>query len=199
MSSESIQTAIGHLQAGEIIAYPTDTLFGLGVDALNTEAIKKLYQLKQRNQQRPMSIMVPLKNWEQWVKSIPASAEKLAQKFFPGAITLIMTAGDNIPKILTQYTNGTIGVRVPNHPTCLELLDSFGGPIITTSANLSNHPSAKDPDTIIEYFGDGVSYILTDGPKPGGVASTVVDVSENEPIVLRVGIIPEFSIWRSLR
>ncbi|MBS1270889.1 MAG: Threonylcarbamoyl-AMP synthase [Candidatus Marinimicrobia bacterium] len=199
MSNETIHQAVESLREGKIIAYPTDTLFGLGVDALNEEAIGDLYRLKQRSKHRPMSIMVPVGQWRGWVRSVNSKAGKLADKYYPGPITLIMNAGDKIPKLLTKYTNGTIGVRVPNHPVCLEMLNEFDSPIITTSANLSNQPAAKGPVQIEEYFGEGVAHIITDGPSPGGIASTVIDVTESEPVVLREGAISEFAVWRTLQ
>lgn len=199
MSNETIQQAVDHLNNGEIIAYPTDTLFGLGVDGLNEESLDDLYRLKQRSKHRPMSIMVPMGSWRSWVRSVTPHAEKLAEKYYPGPITLIMNAGDRLPKVLTRYTNGTIGVRIPNHPVCLEMLSEFDSPIITTSANLTNQPAAKNPEMIAEYFGEGVSYIITDGPSPGGIASTIIDVTENDPVVLREGAISEFAVWRTLQ
>jgi len=197
MSQEGINQAVEHLRDGEVIAYPTDTLYGLGVDALNEEAIEYLYFIKQRNQHRPMSIMVPQDSWRNWVRNVSTQAEQLAERFFPGPITLIMDAGKEVPKILTRYTNGTIGIRVPDHPTCLKLLQTYPNPIVTTSANLSSQPAAKTPETIREYFDNKVGYILSDGPDPGGIASTVVDVTESDPLVLREGAIPEFAIWRA--
>lgn len=197
--STAISQAIMHLAQGDIIAYPTDTLYGLGVDALNSEAIERLYELKDRNRKKPMSIMVQPDNWQKWADSVTQSTKKLAEKFFPGPITLIMNASDNVPKILTRYTNGTIGIRVPNHPACLELLHSFTNPIITTSANISSEPVAKSPDEIVNIFGDGVSYILDEGMRPGGIASTIIDVTNDEPLLLREGAIPEFAIWRTLK
>ena len=199
MNNETIEQAVEYLREGKIIAYPTETLLGLGVDALNEEAIGDLYRLKQRSKHRPMSIMVPPGNWRNWVRSVNSAAEKLAEKYYPGPITLIMNAGDKIPKLLTRYTNGTIGVRIPNHPVCLEMLSEFGSPIITTSANLSNQPAAKGPGMIEEYFGEGVAHIINDGPSPGGIASTIIDVTESEPVVLREGAISEFAIWRTLQ
>jgi len=195
---KSIQEAVKHLQQGNIISYPTDTLYGLGVDALNEAAIEKLYELKQRGKHRPMSIMLPPDGWRQWVRGITPAARNLAEKYFPGPITLIMNASDELPKILTRHTNGTIGVRVPNHPVCLELLANYPHPIITTSANLSDHPDASDPETIEEYFPEGVAYIISEGPAPKGIASTIVDVTEEDPVVLREGAIPEFAIWRTV-
>ncbi len=197
MTDQSVQEAVEFLTNGEVIAYPTDTLFGLGVDALNEEAIEYLYLIKQRSKHRPMSIMAPPGHWRNWVKNVSKHAEQLAERFFPGPITLIMNAGPEVPKILTRYTNGTIGIRIPDHATCQALLNSFRQPIITTSANLSNQPAARDAETIRQYFDEKVSYILSDGPKPGGIASTVVDVTEGEPVVLREGAIPEFAIWRA--
>lgn len=195
---KSIQEAITVLEQGGIISYPTDTLYGLGVDALNEHAIETLYNLKNRSKHRPMSIMLSPDNWRHWVRGITAAAQKLATKYFPGPITLIMSASEELPNILTRHTNGTIGVRVPNHPVCLELLENYHNPIITTSANLSNLPDARDPETIEEYFPEGVAYIITDGPAPKGIASTIVDVTEEEPVVIREGAIPEFAVWRTV-
>ncbi len=197
-TNSCIQQAITFLREGHIIAYPTDTLYGLGVDALNESAINALYALKGRSKHRPMSIMLPESDWADWVRSITPSVKKLANKYLPGPITLIMHAGDALPKILTRYTNGTIGVRVPKHPICLNLLAEFGGPIITTSANISNQPAAEDPETIERYFPEGIKYIIRDGQEPMGIASTVVDVTEDEPVVLREGAIPEYAIWRTI-
>ena len=199
MSNDSIHQAIDYLSQGLIIAYPTDTLYGLGVDALNTEAIESLYQLKRRSSHRPMSIMVPRNSWYNWVHDVPAYAEQLAKKYFPGPITMIMRAGSNLPDILTKTTNGTIGIRVPNHPLCLRLLDTFKQPIITTSANLSNKPSAKTPEEIRDYFGDDIAMILEGDEEPSGVASTVIDVSDDEPVVIREGAISSFAITRAIK
>ncbi len=199
MSRADIEEAIEVLSQGLIIAYPTDTLYGLGVDALNAEAIESLYRLKMRGAHRPMSIMVPHESWQDWVSDVPEYAKKLAGKYFPGPITMIMHAGNKLPDILTKSTNGTIGIRVPNHPLCLELLRTFQRPIITTSANLSNHPAAQSPDEIREYFTDRIAYILEDDQQPAGVASTVIDVSEEEPVVIREGAISSFAISRAIK
>lgn len=199
MSHEDITEAIEYLSQGLIIAYPTDTLYGLGVDALNTEAIESLYRLKMRSSHRPMSIMVPRDTWRDWVHDVPEYAETLARKYFPGPITMIMRAGSNLPDILTKSTNGTIGIRVPNHPICLELLKTFQHPIITTSANLSNKPAAKTPDEIRDYFGDKIAIILENDEQPTGIASTVIDVSDDEPIVIREGAISSFAITRAIK
>ncbi len=194
----TIQEAIHHLRQGDVIAYPTDTLYGLGVDALNHSAIETLYALKDRSKHRPMSVMLPADSWQRWVRSVSPAAKKLAEKYFPGPITLIMNAGDELPKILTRYTNGTIGIRVPNHPVCLQLLSEFRNPIITSSANISNKPPAEDPETIEEYFPEGIGYIIREGPKPKGIASTIIDVTDENPLVLREGAIPEYAIWRTI-
>ncbi|HKJ67999.1 MAG TPA: L-threonylcarbamoyladenylate synthase [bacterium] len=195
----TVEEAIHHLRQGEIIAYPTDTLYGLGVDALNPDAIEQLYALKNRSKHRPMSVMLPRESWQRWVRGVSPAATKLAEKYFPGPITLIMNAGDELPKILTRYTNGTIGIRVPNHPICLQLLAEFQNPIITTSANISNKPAAEEPETIEEYFPEGIGYIIREGPKPKGIASTIIDVTDDTPLVLREGAIPEYAIWRTIR
>jgi len=199
MSREDIQEAIELLSQGKIIAYPTDTLYGLGVDALNPEAIEALYRLKMRSSHRPMSIMVPHESWQEWVSDVPEYATKLAQKYFPGPITMIMHAGNKLPDILTKSTNGTIGIRVPNHPLCLELTRVFKRPIITTSANLSNKPAAQTPEEIRDYFEDRVSLILEDETPPSGVASTVIDVSDDELVVIREGAISSFAISRAIK
>ncbi len=198
-NTQPIDTAVSKLSAGEIIAYPTDTLYGLGVDALNAAAIENLYALKDRNRRRPMSIMVQPESWQIWANSVTATMKKLAEKFFPGPITLIIDASDRVPKVLTRYTNGSIGIRVPNHPVCLDLLKAFPNPIITTSANISNQPVAKSPAEIHDIFNSGVAYIIDKGQPPGGIASTVIDVTNDEPLILREGAIPEFAIWRALK
>lgn len=184
------KAAAGVLRAGGIILYPTDTLYGLGVDALNTVAIEKLRHLKGREKKKPMSIIVPDVPALRVYANLSDEASALAHKHLPGALTLVLSAREAIPASLTLH--GTIGVRIPNDPFALALAQAFGRPYTATSANRAGHPTQSTPMEIISHFGHashGIDLVIDDGSRAGGVPSTVVRCTDNTPVVLREGVL----------
>lgn len=173
-----------------IVLYPTDTLYGLGVDATDPEAVMRLKELKGRDDRKPISIAVSdIEMMKQYAKVTPL-AETLAKKFLPGKLTLILNA-KNLPDELTAG-DGTIGVRIPNHPKALELIKKTRKPITATSANVSGMETESTPERILAQFGEKASWItkiIDSGELPPSGPSTVVDARGEEIIIIREGAI----------
>ena len=172
---------------GGMIAYPTETFYGLGVDPFNEIAIKKLFELKGRDPDKPVSILIKDKKMLLTVvEEISPLAEILMKKFWPGPLTIIFKAKKSIPSILTGGT-GKIGVRISSNPITQKLLENVDSPITTTSANPSDKKSPITAKEVMDYFGDKIDLILDGGMLYGKLGSTVVDVTEGELIVIREG------------
>jgi L-threonylcarbamoyladenylate synthase len=188
------------LRNGEILLFPTDTLYGLGVDALNPEALKKLRALKGREEGKPISIIVSdLAMAEEYAEVTPL-ARKLAEAFLPGKLTLVLTAKENLSKELTAGT-GTIGIRIPNHILCLNLARELGRPYTATSANVSDMPAQSSVPAILDQFGAKsslISRIIDAGELLESLPSTVVDARGTEPFIVREGAISKKDILASL-
>lgn len=176
------------LKRGGVVLYPTDTLYGLAVDATNTKAVALLRTLKMRDTKKPISVAVPdVKSIETYAE-LNESARALAERFLPGALTIVMKATKKIPKELTL--NGAIGVRVPNDAFTLALAREFKKPFTATSANRSGRETAPTISEIVNQFGNDACHIalaVDDGPRAGNVGSTVVTVASGTPFVLREG------------
>jgi len=170
------------------VVYPTETLYGLGVDALNSSALERLLQLKVRESGKPISVLVEDRRMlDGLATDVSAEAEKLIERFWPGPLTLVFAARADLPLGLTAGS-GTIGARVSSHPTAHALTRALGSPLTAPSAN----PAGMRPPMRIEearaYFGEAVDFYLDDGPLPGEPASTVVDVRDGLRL-LRAGAI----------
>jgi len=181
-----IDQAVVLLKRGGVVAFPTDTVYGVGVHPFQPEAVRKLYQVKGRPIDKPIPILVgAIGDVERVAQNVPASFFQLANRFWPGELTLIVEAKDLPPEV----TGGgkTVGVRMPNHPLALRLLRRFGGPIATTSANRSGAEPATSAEEVGAQLGDLVDLILDGGPTFTGVASTVLDLSISPPVIRRQG------------
>ena len=183
--ADEINSAANVVSKGGIIVYPTDTLYGLGADIFNEESILRIYDIKGRP--NAMALPVLVSSWEM-VGLISddsnLTGEKLARKFWPGQLTLVIRAKENLSKILTGG-KGTIAVRQPNHWIAQEIIEQVGKPIVGTSANLSGSPDLVEPAALVSQLGNSVDHIITCGPKPFGIGSTVVDITGLEPKLLR--------------
>ncbi|MBI1816832.1 MAG: threonylcarbamoyl-AMP synthase [Deltaproteobacteria bacterium] len=187
--STAIAAAAAALQRGALIVYPTETLYGLGADTSNPAALDALVALKVRADHKPISVLIVGNAMLNTVAArITPLARRLIARFWPGPLTLVMTARPSLSNILTAGS-GTIGVRWSSHPIANALVEKLGSPLTTPSAN----PTGQTPPTTIAqaraYFGDRVASYVDGGRLPGGMASTVVDVTGDQPRVLREGAI----------
>jgi len=174
---------------GGVVAVPTESFYGLAVDATNERAIKRLLEVKKRPPDNPILILVSsIRALEKHVRGISTIAQQLMERFWPGGLTIIFEAGPAISPLLTAGT-GKIGVRLSSHPVPTELSKIAGVPITGTSANLSGRPGCVTGEEIIKTFGDGVDLTLDDGETQGGRGSTILDATVNPPKILREGMV----------
>ncbi len=181
--------ALKILKKGGIVAYPTESFYALGIIAYNEAALKRLYQLKKRPVEKAVPLIIGNKDvLKSIVKSIPQQAEELMKKYWPGPLTIIFDAEDNLPKLLTGNRN-KIAVRIPGKSFALHLARAANFPITATSANISNKPPAQSAEEVINYFGENIDLVVN-GPKtPGGEPSTIIDATISPLKVLRKGSI----------
>ena len=181
-----INRAIAILKDGGVITFPTDTVYGVGVDPFQPEAVRKLYQIKGRTIDKPIPILVgSVGDVERVAQNLPPTFSQLAEQFWPGGLTLIVEA-KSLPSEVTAGGN-TVGVRMPDHPLALALLQRFGGAIATTSANKSDEPPATSAEEVQSELGGLVDIILDGGPTATRIASTVLDLSVSPPQIRRQG------------
>ena len=187
---EQIEKGVSLLKQGRIIAYPTDTVYGLGACVEFPEAIERIYAVKERP--RNMSFPLLVSDESQIVKlagNLSPLTRMLIRKYLPGALTLVLPASSSVPEIITGHGK-TVAIRIPDHPVPLALIRGLGAPIVGTSANLSGHPSALNAEQVYDQLGDKVDFIIDGGQCPGGKESTIVDVTGAKPVILREGAIP---------
>lgn len=182
------------LKNGGVVIFPTDTLYGLGVDALNKKAINKIFKIKKRDIGKPISINISSKkNLKLLVVKIPNLAKKLIKEFWPGPLTIIFKKSNLIPSELTGGTQN-IGIRIPNNQITLKLIKEFGGPITSTSVNISGTNNLISIDKIISDFSDKVDVIIVDKNLSSDQGSTIIDLSKDIPIIIREGVITSKAI-----
>jgi len=189
-SEETILTRAAEILAGGgVIAYPTETFYGLGADATNEKAIEKIFAVKGRNFKNPISLIIgqaddiyPL------VQDVPETAKKLMTAFWPGALTIIFSAADKISPLLTAGS-GKIGLRVSSHPGAQGIVQKLKRPLTATSANLSGAPECTRASEVAEQLGDKIDAIIDLGDTPGAKGSTIIDVTCTPPVILREGAI----------
>lgn len=198
ISQREIETAVRILKNDGVIAFPTDTVYGLGADAFNSMAVERIYEVKSRprHQQLPL-LIADAERLTILGDPIPEIAWFLAQRFWPGGLTLVLPKADSLPAHLAQGPG--IAVRVPNHPVALALIQHLGNPIIGTSANISGEPAALTADEARQQLAGKIDFVLNGGKCPGGKESTVVDVTCEPPVVLREGIIPSYEIDKAYK
>ncbi|MBC8551595.1 MAG: threonylcarbamoyl-AMP synthase [Candidatus Brocadiales bacterium] len=186
---ENIKIAAKALLSGKIVAFPTETVYGLGVCADNDTAIDNLYSVKQRHRDKKLSIMISKsEDITKYVKQIPPIAEKLIRAFWPGPLTIILELEDN----------STVGLRNPDNRVIRDLINAVEIPIASTSANISGGPPAIDAQQVIVNFSDKIDVILDDGPAEAGNPSTIVKIFDDTFEIVRHGVIEEERINRCL-
>lgn len=184
-----IAKAVAILQAGGLVAIPTETVYGLGGDARNPAAVAKIFAVKQRPATHPLIVhLAHPEAMHDWASAVPEIALKLANAFWPGPLTLILKKR---PEVLASVTAGqdTVALRIPRHPVALALLQAFGGGLVAPSANRFTRISPTTAQAVYEELGNQVEMILDGGPCAVGVESTIIDVSQAEPRILRPGMI----------
>jgi L-threonylcarbamoyladenylate synthase len=184
---DEIRRAVDLLRAGELVAFPTETVYGLGADAENEVAVRRIFAAKGRPADHPVIVhLASAGQIKDWAVEIPAGAWRLAERFWPGPLTLILRRS---AKALDVVTGGqdTVGLRVPSHPVAQELLKQFGGGIAAPSANRFGRISPTLVTHVRQELGDAVSFILDGGPSQVGLESTIVDLTGEEPVLLRPG------------
>ncbi len=182
------------IKNGGIVIFPTETVYGIGTNGLDEKAIKKLYEVKQRPLNKPISLLVNSFDMiNEVAKDITDLEYTLIKKFFPGPLTIILKKKDIVPDILTANSD-TVGIRMPANEIALKLIEYASVPIATPSANISGKPSGTNPKDIIKDFNGKVDYFIDNGPTPIGLSSTIVQVINGTPYILRQGSITEEQI-----
>ncbi len=180
-----IEEAVAAVRAGKVVGLPTDTVYGLGADPLNPDAVARLFDIKGRPLNRPVGVLVATLEQAEGIGELSEQARHLAAAHWPGALTLIIRPRVVLANWVGDSLADTVGVRIPDHPLAMRLLEKTG-PLAVTSANRSGGPELMSDTQAMEEFGDEVEVCLP-GTSPGGEASTVVDATSVELTVLRAG------------
>lgn len=189
VSAHSIEQAVARLREGDLVAFPTETVYGLGADALNPDALARLYQVKGRPSRHPVIVhLATAESIEQWATDIPIAAWKLAKHIWPGPLTLILSRLSHVPDAVTGGQE-TVGLRVPGHPVAQALLTAFDGGIAAPSANRFGRLSPTSAGHVQAELGALGPMILDGGVCPVGVESTIVAFEQEIPVILRPGMI----------
>ena len=190
----AIAEAVRLLRNGGLVAFPTDTVYGVGAHAFQSRAVAALYEAKARPRDKAIPLLLArAEDLLLVAERVPETAHPLIKRFWPGALTLVVPKGPAIPQVVSAG-GPTVAVRVPDHPVTLALITALGAPLAATSANLTGHSSPVTADEVARELGGRIDLIIDGGPCPGGVPSTVLDLTVDPPIVLRLGAIKEEEI-----
>ncbi len=195
---EAIRAASAAMMNGGIAAFPTETFYGLGARYDDVKALGKLYELKGRPKHRAIPLIIgDAKMLALVTTSVSGTSQRLMKKFWPGPLTFLLDAREDLPELITAGT-GKVAVRVPGPSFALDLARTLRFPITATSANISGMPAADTGDQVSGYFGDSIDIIIDDGKTPGGRPSTIVEVKDSGITILRAGQIPEEEIMEAI-
>ncbi|MEE2926446.1 MAG: L-threonylcarbamoyladenylate synthase [Chloroflexota bacterium] len=184
-----LEEAVRSLNSGGVVVFPTDTLYGLGADVFSLAALQRIFSIKGRRADLALPVLVAgLDQVEAVAQPMSAQAQRLAERFWPGPLTLVMRRSPDLPGLVTGGAD-TVAVRMPGHPVPLELARRLGRPITGTSANRSGQPDLLDLSALENQLGNLVDHIIQTGPVPAGTASTIVNVTGDTPQLLRGGAI----------
>ena len=185
------------LRQGGIVAYPTDTVYGLGASMSILRAVERVFEAKQRH--RDMALPLLLASASQiceLARYVPPVAHQLIKSFLPGALTLVLPASSTVPEIVTARGK-TVAVRIPDHPVPIALIEGIGAPLVGTSANVSGQSSPLTAAEVRTQFGDEIDTVIDDGRRCSGRESTIVDVTGEIPVILREGAISREALRRA--
>jgi L-threonylcarbamoyladenylate synthase len=187
--SNAIQYAAGFIRRGEVVGVPTDTFYALAADPFNLAAVEEIYRAKGRPENRALPILVnSIDQAVALARDLPPNFLKLAQKFWPGPLTLLVDASQHIPLKVTANM-GRAALRWPNSPAACALIELLGSPITGTSANISGFPSCSNADQLMEQLGDRLPLILDGGDTGAMISSTIVDLRDDEWRIVREGLV----------
>jgi L-threonylcarbamoyladenylate synthase len=185
--SGAISRAVKILSAGGLVVFPTDTVYGIAASVNHPAGIDRLYEAKSRSANKAIAVLIAeLEQLNDLTTGLTPSAEKLARRFWPGALTLVVPKHPDLPENLSPLP--TVGIRMPDHPFARSLIRA-AGPLATSSANLSGEANTLNADQAFEQLAGRVELILDGGPVPGGVPSTVIDCTQTPPRILRQGAV----------
>ena len=194
-----IRKAAEILRAGGLVAFPTETVYGLGADASNAAAVARLYAAKRRPAQHPVIVhFADAEGAFEWAREVPQAARKLAARFWPGPLTMILKRSAKAKDFITGGQDN-VGLRVPSHPVAQQLLHEFGGGIAAPSANLFGKLSATTAAHVREDLAAQAELILDGGPSEVGIESTILDLSGGKPGLLRPGVISKLQLEEALQ
>lgn len=181
----TVEAAAAAVASGAVVGVPTDTLYGLAADPFNQDALARIFEMKGRPGVKPLAILVPDLDRAQQVAAFSDRATDLAERHWPGALTLVLPKLTSVPSWVGHSERRTVGMRCPDHPAALQLLD-VTGPLAVTSANISGQEAALDDEEARALFGDLVA-VYIEGEAPGGTGSTIIDLTQPAEWVLRQG------------
>ena len=186
---QQVEKAIYILKRGGIVAFPTDTVYGLGAWANIRQAVERIYQVKGRPHHMALPLLLAdTSEISKVAYPVPQVAWLLARSFLPGALTIVLYKSKSVSDAITGGGT-TVAIRIPAHPVPIAIAKGVGGPIVGTSANLSGQPSSLTADEVYSQFGDKIDLVIDGGKCPGGRESTIVDVTGQMPVILREGAI----------
>lgn len=186
-SSQAIKLARRLLREGEVVALPTDTVYGLGANAFERIAVRQIFKLKQRPPDKPIPVFIyQIDDLNLVARHVPNRAWPLLQEFWPGPLTVVLPKVAALPDDVTVGQD-TVAVRIPDHPVSLELVIKFGRPLAVTSANLSGQPTPPTAQGVADQLGPALPLVLDGGPSPSSQPSTIIDLSTDPPRLLRQG------------
>ncbi len=197
-TGRTLDLAVQALHRGGVVAFPTETYYGLAVDPFSDEALAKLFSLKRRRDNKPVLVLIDTPGQlGLLVEAVPPACVRLMEHFWPGPLTLVLPARQGLPRLLTGGT-GTVGVRISPNPVAQELVRRFGGPLTATSANVSGLEPAVEAGEVVEQFGNGVDVLVDGGSTPGGLGSTVVGYQNGQLVLVRDGVVPFGAVLDSI-
>jgi L-threonylcarbamoyladenylate synthase len=193
---QQIEQGISALRKGGLVAYPTDTVYGLGAAMNVPEAVERIYAVKRRPSGSPLPLLVAdMCQISEVASDITPMAHCFIRNFFPGALTLVLSKSKAVPEAVTRG-GGTVAIRIPDHPVPVALIKGLGSPIVGTSANRSGQPSALTAEEVVRQLSGKIAMVLDGGVSPGGKESTILDVTGEIPIMLREGAISREELER---
>ncbi len=193
---DAISRALEILSKGGLVAFPTDTVYGLAADITNAQGIDRLYEAKARSANKAIAVLIgEVSQLDQLTTGLTPSAKRLAEQFWPGALTLVVPKHASLPANLSPLP--TVGVRMPDHPFARALMRQ-AGPLATSSANISGESNTLTAQKVMEQLNGRVELVLDGGAVPGGVPSTVVDCTQDPPQILRSGALSAEAIFSAL-